>query len=157
MNCCTVSERRSDKIDKDAEKGKKKRSRFLARWFLLVPVLFVLFASFVLAWGYEPAEIWYREVRQKRVLEETLAGIQEYNEQLREELLSLETTAGVEDYARRELGLVFEGDQVIIVTRGGAPIQEPETTREATIRAIPENAQPFGAWTDFLDTLFGIE
>ena len=157
MDYCTVDERREDKLDKDKERDKKKRSRFLARWFLLVPAVFVLFAVVVLAWGYEPAEIWYREVRQERVLREKLAGIQEYNEQIREELLSLETTAGVEEYARRELGLVFEGDQVIIVTRGGVPIQEPETTREATIRAIPENAQPFGVWTDFLDTLFGIE
>jgi len=157
VNCCAVSEKREDKLDKSKEKGKKKRSRFLARWFLLIPALFVLFAALVLTWGYESAEIWYREVRQERVLREKLASIREYNAELREELLSLETTAGVEDYARRELGLVFEGDQVIIVTRGGVPIQEPETTREATIRAIPENAQPFGAWTDFLDTLFGIE
>ena len=147
----------SERLKELVAEDRKRRTRFLARWFLLVPAVLTLFIAVLLAWTYEPAEIWYREERQRRVLEETLAGIQEYNEQLREELRSLETTAGVEDYARRELGFVLEGDQVIIVTRGGVPIQEPETSREAAITSIPENAQPFGAWTDFLDTLFGID
>ena len=152
-----MSEKLQDKTVQNKNTGKKKRSRFLARWFLLVPAVLALFITVVLAWTYEPAEMFYRELRQERVLRETLAGIQEYNDQLREELRSLETTAGIEDYARKELGFVFEGDQVIIVTRGGVPIQEPETSREAAITSIPENAQPFGVWTDFLDTLFGIE
>ena len=147
----------SERLKELVAEDRRRRSRFLARWFLLVPLVLTLFIAVLLAWTYEPAEIWYREVRQKRVLEETLAGIQEYNEQLREELRSLETTAGVEDYARRELGFVLEGDQVIIVTRGGVPIQEPATSREAAITSIPENAQPFGAWTDFLDTFFSID
>jgi len=135
----------------------KKKSRFLARWFLLGPAVLIVFAIILLAWYYEPAQIWYRETRQERVLRETLAGIQEYNAQLQDELLSLETTEGIMTFARAELGLVEEGDQSIVVTRDGVPIREPKSTREAAIASIPENARPFGAWTDFLDTLFGIE
>ncbi|MCL2606325.1 MAG: septum formation initiator family protein [Coriobacteriia bacterium] len=140
-----------------AEQRDKKKSRFLARWFLLIPAVVIVITVIVLAWYYEPAQIWYRETRQERVLRETLAGIQEYNVQLQEELRSLETTQGIEDFARNELNLVEEGDRSIIVTRDGEPITEPRSNREATIAAIPENSRPFGAWTDFLDTLFGIE
>ena len=133
------------------------RSRFLARWYVLVPVVLVLFAIILLSWYYEPAQIWYRETRRERVLRETLAGIEEYNEQLRIELTSLETTEGIKDYARRELNLVEEGDNSVVVTRGGVPLEEPKNTREAAVSAIPRQARPFGAWTDFLDSFFGIE
>ena len=137
--------------------SEKKKSRFLARWFLLIPAVLILFAVVLLAWSYEPAQIWYRETRQERVLRETLAAVQQYNAQLQQELLSLETTEGIKEYARRELNFVAEGDQSIVVTRNGIPLSEPKNTREAAIASIPENARPFGAWTDFLDTLFGIE
>lgn len=139
-----------------AEKDQKK-SRFLARWFLIVPAVLVLFSVVLMSWYYEPAKIWYRETRQERVLRETLVGIQDYNAELREELASLETTVGVQDFAARELGLVIDGDQSIIVTRNGVPITEPRTTREEVISSIPENARPFGTWTYFLDTFFDIE
>jgi len=134
-----------------------KRPRFLSRWFLLIPAILVIFAIILLSWYYEPAKIWYREERQARVLRETLAGIEEYNAQLREELYSLETTEGIKDYARRELNLVEEGDKSIVVTRGGEPLKVPKTTREAAVAAIPEKARPFGSWTDFWDSFFGIE
>ena len=142
--------------EKRVEKTQKK-SRFLARWFLIVPAVLVLFSIVLMSWYYEPAKIWYRETRQERVLRETLAGIQDYNAELRDELASLETTVGVQDFAARELGLVIEGDQSIIVTRNGVPIREPRTTREEVIASIPQNARPFGTWTYFLDTLFDIE
>ena len=154
--------RRAKKSDKKSSRtgGRaetKKKSRFLARWFLLVPAVLVLFSIVLMSWYYEPAKIWYRETRQERVLRETLVGIQDYNSQLRDELSSLETTAGVQDFAARELGLVVEGDQSIVVTRNGVPIREPRTTREAVVTSIPDEARPFGAWTYFLDTLFDIE
>ena len=139
------------------EKDSRKGSRFLSRWFLIVPVVIALFAVLSLSWYYEPAKIWYRETRQERVLRETLAGIQEYNEYLRDELASLETTAGIQEHAQRELNFIVDGDYSIVVTRDGVPISEPRTTREAAVTSIPENAQPFGVWTDFLDTFFGIE
>jgi len=135
----------------------KKRSRFLSRWFLLIPAFLAIFVIILLSWYYEPAKIWYRETRQERVLRETLAGIEEYNTQLRDELSSLETTEGIKDYARRELNLVEEGDHSIVVTRDGVPLKAPKTTREAAVAAIPEKARPFGAWTDFWDSFFGIE
>ncbi|MCL2437781.1 MAG: septum formation initiator family protein [Coriobacteriia bacterium] len=138
-------------------KQQKQQRRFLARWFLLIPAVLLLFAGVLMAWYYEPAQIWYRETRQERVLRATLAGIQEYNDELRDELASLETTEGVMEYARRELNFVVEGDNVIVVTRDGVPLGEPRSSREAVVSSIPENAQPFGAWTDFLDTVFDID
>ena len=136
---------------------KKKKNRFLSRWFLLVPAALILFALVLSAWYYEPAQIWYRETRQERVLRATLAGIHAYNQDLHRELASLETTEGVINYARRELGFKMEGDNIIVVTRNGVPIAEPRTTREEAISSIPENYRPFGTWTEFLDTLFSIE
>jgi len=123
----------------------------------VVPAVLLLFLGVLMAWTYEPAQIWYRETRQERVLRETLAGIQEYNEELREEIASLETTEGIIEYAQRELNFVVEGYNVIVVTRDGVPITEPRNSREAVVSSIPENAQPFGAWTDFWDTVFDIE
>jgi len=139
------------------EKNDRKGSRFLSRWFLVVPIVIALFAVLSLSWYYEPAKIWYRETRQERVLRETLAGIQEYNEYLRQELASLETTEGIQYHAQRELNFIIDGEYSIVVTRDGVPITEPRTTREAAVTTIPETAQPFGVWTDFLDTFFGIE
>ena len=139
------------------KKNDEKKTRFLSRWFLLVPAVLVLFTVVLSAWYYEPAKIWYREVRQERVLREQLASIQAYNERLAEEVASLETTPGIQAYAQQQLGFIMEGDNVIIVTRDGVPITEPMTTREMAITSIPDTAQPFGAWTDFLDTFFGIE
>jgi len=139
------------------KKGDEKKSRFLSRWFLLVPAVLILFTIVLSAWYYEPAKIWYREVRQERVLREQLASIQAYNDRLAEEVASLETTPGIQAFAQQQLGFIMEGDNVIIVTRDGVPITEPMTTREMAITSIPDTAQPFGAWTDFLDTFFGIE
>ena len=147
--------RESKKSDKKA--SQKRRPRFLSRWFLIVPAIFLIFATVTSLWYYEAAKIWYRETRQERVLRETLAGIQMYNIELQQELNSLETTAGIQEYASRELNFVIEGDNAIVVTRDGIPLAQPRTSREDAVVSIPENAQPFGAWTDFLDTLFGIE
>lgn len=137
--------------------AKPKPKRFLTRWFILVPTVLLLFAGVLMAWYYEPAQIWYRETRQERVLRETLAGIQAYNEELRDEISSLETTEGIIEYARRELNFVQEGDKVIVVTRDGVPLNEPQSSREAAVSSIPGNFQPFGAWTDFFDSIFNIE
>ena len=141
----------------DSKRSGKKQSRFLARWFLIIPAVTLIFVALTGFWYYGAAKIWYRETRQERVLREQLAGIQDYNRELHQELASLETTPGIQEYAARELNYVFEGDNVIVVTRDGVPLTEPRTTREDAILSIPENAQPFGAWTDFLDTVFGIE
>jgi cell division protein FtsB len=148
---------REQRNKKEQRKSLAKDSRFMARWYMLVPLGLVIIIAISVPWYYDSATIWYRETRQERVLRETLAGIEDYNAALREELHSLETTEGVQDYARRELNLVVEGDRSIVVTRDGIPIREPRNTRAAVIAEIPENARPFGAWTDFLDSIFGID
>ncbi|MCL2526157.1 MAG: hypothetical protein FWE46_03800 [Coriobacteriia bacterium] len=150
----TKRQRNSSSKNDSRDKGQA-RPRFLARWFLVVPVVLAIFLAIAFSWHYEPAKILYRDVRNERVKREKLARIEEYNEELRQELASLETTEGIMAYAARELNFVVEGDHVIVVTRDGKPITEPRNTREQIIASIPETARPFGAWTDFLDTIFG--
>jgi cell division protein FtsB len=134
------------------------KSRRFFRWTLPLFAAFAVFAIILLSWYYyRSASIWYRETRQERVLTETLAGIKRFNKELRREVASLETTEGIKDYARRELNLVDRGDHSIVVTRDGVPLKAEKNTREAAVAAIPEQARPFGNWTDFLDSFFGIE
>jgi hypothetical protein len=132
-------------------------ARFLSRWYLLVPIGLAVAAGIVFAWYYQPLQIWYRETRHERVLKAELQGIDDYNEELRHEISSLETTEGIEDYARRELNLVEKGDHSVVVTRDGQPLVAEKNTRESMVTDIPKNAKPFGAWTDFLDSIFAIE
>ena len=141
--------------------SKKRRSRtgrrigLWGRWYIIVPVALVVLCALVFAWYYHPLQIAYHEARNERVLGAQLKGINAYNAQLQSEIESLETTAGVADYARRELNLVEQGDHVVIVTRDGKPITSQEDSRVALLEDSEAVKQPFGAWTDFLDRLFG--
>ncbi|MDR1775667.1 MAG: hypothetical protein LBS17_04415 [Actinomycetes bacterium] len=136
------------------ENAAKPRRRFLSRWFILVIVALVVIVGMAGPWFYNSARYWYRARREELVRTQTLAAIEDYNRRLRTENASLETTAGIADYARKALDLVEEGDHGIVVTRDGKPLQAEQDTREAAIADIPETARPFGSWTPFLDSLF---
>jgi flagellar basal body-associated protein FliL len=142
---------------------KKKRNegankgRFAGRLIFIIPIALALLLVLIAVMYYTPMRIWYREARQQRVLLEQKAAIDDYNDELRETLLSLETTEGIRQYAYEELGLVEEGDRTVVVIQGGRPLQRTHDTRQIEILDIPLTYQPFGAWTPFLDRLFGIE
>jgi len=138
--------------DEGANKG-----RFAGRMIFIIPLAIVLLLALVASLYYTPMRIWYREARQLRVLNEQKAAIDEYNLQLRETLESLETTEGIRLYAREELGLVEEGENAVIVTKDGKPLENTHDTQQIEILNIPVTAQPFGVWTPFLDMLFRIE
>ncbi|MCL2025064.1 MAG: septum formation initiator family protein [Coriobacteriia bacterium] len=143
---------------KSARKTTELRGRFAARWMVLLPFALILLMVLLSAVYYTPLRIWYREARQERVLAEHLAAVQAYNDQLRDSITSLETTEGIKAYARESLGLVEEGENIVIVTRNGRPISEATASeRQMEIARIPHEAQPFGAWTAFLDAIFRIE
>lgn len=128
---------------------------FFARKRVLIPIAVLVLLCATMAMYYTPLKIWYREAREERVLREQLLAIQEYNDGLKLQIESLETTEGVQDYATRELGLIQKGDHAIVVLQGGKPLKESNNTREQEIQQLQETAQPFGSWTPFLDEIFG--
>ncbi|MDR1412651.1 MAG: septum formation initiator family protein [Actinomycetes bacterium] len=136
--------------------AKGKEGKVTSLRLLLIPVVLVVLAVLIFAWYRPSLKIWYREARQERVLRATLVAIRDYNRGLEEEIASLETTAGVEDYARRELNLVEEGDHSIVVTRDGQILKAPNNSREAAVGDLPKSYKPFGAWTAFFDSLFNV-
>ena len=128
---------------------------FFARKRVLIPLAVVVILAGTAAMYYRPLKIWYREAREERVLREQLVAIQKYNDDLRLQIESLETTEGVQDYATRELGLIQKGDHAVVVLQGGKPIKHSSNTREQKIQELQDTAQPFGSWTPFLDEIFG--
>lgn len=156
----------SKAVKKTAEKKKRPvqredsrsgRTHFLSPRFFLILAVVVAVGVILFSWYWQPLKIWYRETRRERVLRETLAAVKSYNDDLRAEISSLETTEGVKDYARRELNLVEDGEHGITVLRDGEQVKEPRDTRESLVSEIPNSYRPFGSWTAFLDSLFGAE
>ena len=140
------------------KKAEQIRGRFAGRWMVLLPIALIALVGLLGALYYTPMRILYREARQERVLAEHLTAIETYNNQLRDSIASLETTEGIKAYAREALGLVEAGENVVVVTRDGKPIAEATASqRQMEIARIPHEAQPFGAWTAFLDAVFRIE
>ena len=133
------------------------KGRFAGRLIFVIPIAAVLLFVLISMMYYTPLRIWYRENRQQRVFIAQKSAIDEYNEELRETLLSLETTEGIKQYAYEELGLVEKGDSTVVVMKDGRPLERSRDTRQLEILSIPIEYQPFGAWTPFLDSLFGIE
>jgi cell division protein FtsL len=143
---------KSQRADKGAKGG--------ARWWrwLLLPV-FVAVAFAVCVYTYFPvAKVQYNEARAKARLEVELSQLQARNTHLRTEVARLKTPEGVEDYARVQLGMVKQGENVVIVVDGSRTASESVAT-SATIASRPDNAQlaasPAGSWTAFLDSVFG--
>lgn len=133
------------------------RGRFIGRPIFLIPAIALVLLIGLFLLYYKPSQIWYREARKERVLTAQLVAIQSYNAQLKRDISSLETTAGVSDYARQELNLVEEGEHLVIVTRDGKPLKKSSDKQVADLMSIPQTAKPFGVWTAFLDRLFAIE
>lgn len=128
---------------------------FYSRKRVLIPLAIIVILVGTWVMYYRPLKIWYREARQERVLREQLIAIRKYNAHLKLEVQSLETTEGVQDYARRELGLIQKGEHAVVVLQGGKPLKAPSNTREQQIQNLQDTAQPFGSWTPFFDALFG--
>jgi len=134
-----------------------RKSRFAGRLIFIVPIALALLLVVVSMMYYTPLRIWYREARQQRIYLAQKAAIDQYNAELLETKLSLETTEGIRQYAQQELGLVEQGDNTVVVMKDGRPLERSIDTRQLEILNIPLEYQPFGAWTPFLDRLFGIE
>ncbi len=138
-----------------SKQPQQRRVGVFGRWYVIVPVALILLGALVFAWYYRPLRIWYHNAREVRVLKVQQEAIDAYNADLRDDIASLETTEGVAEYARRELNLVEKGDHLVIVTRDGQPLEAKKGSRAAAIGELGKTSKPFGAWTNFLDSLFG--
>ncbi len=126
------------------------------RW-LLLPV-FVAAAVAACIYAYYPvAKVQYNEARAKARLQSELDTLQARNARLRTEVARLKTPEGIEDYARVQLGMVKEGENVVIVVDGNRPV--PALASSATISPIVDSGEvkvaAAGTWTGFLDSVFG--
>jgi cell division protein FtsL len=97
-------------------------------------------------WVYPVLRLHYHQERELQTLQAELAGLQDRNEDLREQVEQLKTPEGVEQLARESLGLVKPGEQAYVVTGG--------TSGETTVGATGEGSgEPL--WRRFLDAVFG--
>lgn len=127
------------------------------RWWLLPPLVGATIAVLV-ALYYPVAQVQYKETRERAELQAELKGLQTRNSRLAVEVARLKTNEGVEDYARSQLGMVKRGEHVVIVTDSAGGRSAPTTTTEARIDAPEQTATaPKGAWTEFLDAVFGVQ
>jgi cell division protein FtsL len=143
---------------KTASAQHPKRDASWFRWWLLPPIVIAAVVIFVVTY-YPVARVQYSETRQRAALQAELGALQTRNTRLSTEVARLKTPEGVEDYARSQLGMVKQGEHVVVVTDGtskpavlttaGSPPQI-DTSGETT-------AAPTGPWTAFLDSVFKVQ
>lgn len=116
----------------------------------MIPLLAIGLVA-VLAWAfYPPLKIQYQESREQARLEAELAALQESNESLSAQVERLKTPEGVEEVARKSLGMVKEGENLYVVI-------DPAGEATTTAAAAPEAAAMNGSvWDDLLDLAFGV-
>ncbi len=108
----------------------------------------------IAAWSFYPvARLQYSEERQAAQLEVELDGLKERNADLRAQVDRLKTPEGVEEVARESLGLVKEGENLVVVVDGDEE-ERPVVTNPDTA-TIPEAET--SSWANVLDALFGFE
>lgn len=115
-------------------------NRFI-RWFYALTTgparlgFYLVVAALIGAGVYFPARDLYVAHRTEDILAQQVAIRERYNERLDEEVDGYLSQEGIEDAARKDLGMVMPGEQTITVEgldEDGNPIvQEPETGGEA--------------------------
>lgn len=109
-------------------------------------------------WVYYPvAAVQYRETRERARLSAELEALQARNDRLRKQVDRLKTPAGVEDYARSELGLVKKGENVVVVVDGDEAAEASQAAAAPTIDSDETTESAQGSWTAFLDLVFGVQ
>ena len=128
------------------------------RWWLLPIVVIATVGVFIGAY-YPVAKVQYRETRERDSLRAELDSLQSRNGRLRTQVARLKTPEGVEDYARSQLGMVKQGEHVVVMLDGSKP--EPAQSASATtpprLETDEATVAPAGPWTAFLDSVFGVQ
>jgi cell division protein FtsL len=120
-------------------------------------VVTVTVAVFVGAY-YPVAKVQYRETRARDSLQAELNSVQARNGRLRAQVARLKTPEGVEDYARSQLGMVKQGENVVVVVDGSKPkpAESPTISAPPRLDSDETTVAPAGPWTAFLDSVFGL-
>ncbi len=122
----------------------------------MLPVTVMAVVAFFV-WTYYPvAAVQYRETRERARLAAELKTLQARNDRLRDQVERLKTPAGVEDYARSQLGLVKKGESVAVVVNGTKSADASRLAQAPTLDSDETSTSPVGPWTAFLDLVFGV-
>jgi cell division protein FtsB len=139
--------------------ARPKRDASWFRWWLLPIFVVAAVALFVVTY-YPVARVQYLETRHRAQLQSELAMLNERNTKLGTQVARLKTPEGVEDYARSQLGMVKQGEHVVVVTDGQGRL----STATATLSEQPDlsasgdtTTGPRGPWSAFLDAVFKIQ
>lgn len=149
----TVASSRTRK--KPTRAPSKKKARANSR---LVSAAVILASIIVFVWVFYPvAAVSYRETREARRLSAELEALRERNDRLRVQVDRLRTPAGVEDYARSELGMVKQGEHVMVVVDDDSGTEASATGDAPDIDSAEPIREPAGPWTALLDLVFGVQ
>jgi cell division protein FtsL len=125
------------------------------RWWL-VPVSSVLIIALFGAVYYPVARVQYRETRERAKLEAERDALIARNDRLRREVERLRTPEGVEDHARTQLGLVRDGERVVVVRDANGEMLSAPAPVVGEIDSARVREQAVGPWTALLDLAFGL-
>ncbi len=103
---------------------------------------------------YPALRSYYVAYRVNEQLLHELVAVEDRNEQIRDQIAYLNTEEGIADRARERFGWVPAGEQAVNIT--GLDITDSTTVLPATVAAGSVPA-PETWWTNFLDSLFGVE
>ncbi len=99
------------KTSKKKVQPRTKRSLRPRLYGLLVLALLFL----VLLWCLEPAQQWLRQRKEISLLNQRITQLKKENSKLEEEKAKLNTDEYVEQVARKELGLIKQGEEAYVV------------------------------------------
>ena len=112
-------------------------------------VAFVAMACVVL---YDPARMYYQQIREVARLQAEYDAIVARNDSLQASVDHLSTEAGIADAAREQLGWVNPGENAVNVSG----LEEKESGFQANV--VSDQVKPPDTWySSFLDPLFGVE
>jgi len=112
-------------------------------------VAFVALACVVL---YDPARMYYQQIREVARLQAEYDAIVARNDSLQASVDHLSTEAGIADAAREQLGWVNPGENAVNVSG----LEEKESGFQANV--VSDQVKPPDTWySSFLDPLFGVE
>lgn len=104
---------------------------------------------------YPTCQNYYNETRSLQQLQAEYEVITDYNDQLQSQVNYLSTQEGLEEYARTELGLIRQ-DENMVTVEGVEPSSESTSDSSATHSPLNEKISAPDTWySGVLDVLFG--
>lgn len=119
----------------------------------IVVAVVAVFTVFML---YPSFQNYYIETRQLQQLQAEYAALTDYNNQMQSQIDYLNTDAGLEDYARSELGWVRENEHVVTVEGVQSSASTTSQSNTKNVGVLSEKVPTPDTWySGALDVLFG--